>query len=546
MAHELGADVEAQLLRYIEQTSDLVGVVDEHSQVRYLNEAARKRLGVSDVEGLTTADLFPSQVFARYYDEIRPALLRFGSWTGDVPVFTASGDLLPVTLTIVAQIGSFGEISGLVTHGREIETHEPAVPAGHFGRDDLTGLPQRSVLDDRIRVALRHAARADQGVGVVLVDIDSMKDINDSFGHAVGDEVLRSLAHRMVTAVRDADTVARCGGDEFGILLDGVSRADDAIPLAERVRDAIGRTSLDTSVGDLVVSASIGVAIGGADDRPDELLTRADAAMYQAKADGAGQIVVFDGDAALSISTITDEFAIAVSHGLIRPHVQPIIDLRTNDLIGYQGLARWEHPERGLLAAGDFINIVANTPMASVVDLAVLRRTAAVAARVARRGATVRAYGHLSRRLIGDVGIEQFLVQIANDLALTNSSLCCEIAYPVVARRSRVIHAALRALHELGIRIVLSDVHGECDVNSIVEHAFDEVRLSPRLVHEATVSQERRRVLEGTVALAHALELPVIAVGIETEGEQVTMLDAGCDFGQGYLFGRPIPAGSVE
>ncbi len=537
-------DVVAQLLAFVEHTSDLVGVVDEMSRVLYLNEAARKRLGVGAATDLTTAHLFPSQVFARYYDEIRPALVRSRTWSGELPVLTASGDAVPMALTIVARGGPAGEISGLVTLGREITTGSGDVTM-QLVHDDLTGLPRRAIFDDRTRVALVRAAREGHSVAVVVVDVDAMKDVNDTYGHPAGDDVLRVLAHRMTRVVRTSDTVARVGGDEFVLLFDGVESVEAAFTLAERVRDAIARHPINTADGEIGVTASLGIAIGAPHDEPDELFARADTAMYRAKAAGAGHAVVFDDGAEINVVTIADEFAVAVSHGQIRPHVQAVVDLRSGSLVGYQGVARWDHAERGLLDASAFIDLVAESPMAPVVDLAVFRRTAAAAARSARRGEHVRAYGHVSRRLLGDLDVERYFGEIADELALAPSDLCVEVAYQLVTRRSPAVAGALHAFRDAGFRIVLSNVDVECEVSTIVGYGFDEVRLARRLVRDATTDHARRQVASATVALAHALDLPVVAVGIETAADRDAMLDLGCDLGQGLYFGPMVPAGDV-
>jgi diguanylate cyclase (GGDEF)-like protein len=398
-----------------------------------------------------------------------------------------------------------------------------------------------------MRVALARAGREANMVAVVLIDVDSLKDVNDTYGHAAGDEVLRVLARRMSRIVRDADTVARVGGDEFVVLLDGLTDAEAAITLSNRLREAVCQTALDIDGMELSVGASFGVALGERGDEPAELLRRADTAMYRAKARGGDNVVVFDDESEVSVTTLANDFAVAVSHGLIRPHVQPVIDLHTHEIVGYQGVARWNHPVRGTLDADTFIDIVANTPMAPVVDLAVLRRTAAVAARTARRGGgQVRVYGHLSRRLIGDPRLDQYLAEISGELTISMADLCIEVAHPIVARGSVAVKSALRAAREAGVRTVLTGLHGEGDVNEIVEHAFDELRLARRLVHAAAFDPEQRRIVTATVALAHALDLPVIAVGVETEAETVAMVDAGCDYAQGDYFGAVVPAGDAE
>jgi diguanylate cyclase (GGDEF)-like protein len=538
------ADVTSQLVAYVEGTSDLVGVVDEQSRVVYLNRAARKHLGVGESAGLTTADIFPPSAFSRYYDEVRPALLRFGTWHGELAVLTGSGSAVPMTMTIVARVGPGGEVSGLVTHGREFETTPGAVPV--LAHDELTGLPGREILNDRIRIALARAERSGCRVAVIVAGVDAMKDINDSFGHSVGDDVLRGLARAMLAAVRPGDTVARFDGDRFVVVVDGLDETDMAGQFAARLHHAVCGVSIETVVDPLVATVSFGLAVATPDDEPSALLQRAEAAMLRAKASGGAEVIVFEEHAEIRLPALPDELAVAVSHGQIRPHVQPVVDLHRGVLVGYQGLARWEHPQRGLLEADQFVHDVANSPMLPVVDLAVLRRTAAAAVRAARGGLHVRTYGHLSRRLISDVDLERYLTEIMDDLGIAPSDLCVEISHTLIARPPRRIQRALRELRETGVRTVLSAVDGECEVNRIVECGFDELRLAARLVDDAGRDPIRRRVAEGTIALARALGLTVIAVGIETDTQRIAMRDAGCDYGQGNLFGGVQPAGEIH
>jgi len=540
------ADVTGQLLAFVEGTSDLVGVVDGWGRVVYLNAAARKRFGVGDVTDVTTADVFPPEAFTQYYEEVRPALLRSGSWHGEVAVLSGSGEAIPMVMTVVARVGPGGEVNGLVTHGREIETRPTATPDPVVAYDDLTGLPGRALLFDRISVALARAARDARRVVVVLADVDAMKDINDSFGHSVGDDVLRGVARALSAHVRASDTVARLGGDEFVVLVDGLDETETVEQVAERLRDAVCHTPIETNAAALAVTASFGLAVGTPEDLPAELLQRADAAMSRAKAIGGAEAVVFEDAANLNVTTLADELAVAVSHGLIQPYVQSIVDLNRGVLVGYQGLARWQHPRHGLLEANQFVDFVGNTPTLPVVDLAVLRRTAAAAARTSRSGLHVRAYAHLSRRLIGDNHFARYLIEIIDDLRITSSDLCVEISHALIARPSRRLASALRDLRGTGIRTVLSAVDGECEVNHIAEYGFDELRLSRRLVHDAQYNPTRRRVAHAAITLARSLGLTVIAVGIETDTQRIDMRDAGCDYGQGNLFGSAQPAGEID
>jgi EAL domain-containing protein (putative c-di-GMP-specific phosphodiesterase class I) len=378
MAHavndELEPGVATDLLAYIEATSDLVGVVDEYGRVLYLNDAARKRLGAGDACGLTTTDIFPQAAFARYYDEIRPVLLRGEAWTGQLPVLTASGEAFPMVLTIVAQVGPGGDVRRLVTHARELESRAVSTP-----------LSAESEASD-------HAA------------------------------------------------------------------------------------------------------------------------------------------------AFADEFAIAVSQGLVRPHVQEVFDLRTRARVGLQGLARWERTEGSLLVASGFVDLLANTPIAPVVDLAVLRSTTAAAAR-----SGLRAYVHLSAQLLADDQIDRYLNEIVDEQRIAPGDIYVEVAQSLLGEGTRAASDAARLQRELGVRTVLSGVDRVCEVNDIVDFDFDELRLARRLVQDAATDAGRARVVRGTVALAHGLGLHVVAAGVETKAECKVLFEAGCDFAHGDLFG-PVAA----
>jgi diguanylate cyclase (GGDEF)-like protein len=542
--------VTRHLLAFAELTSDLVGIVDDEGRVVYVNEAARKRLGVGDETGLTAGHLFPPEAFSLYYEVARPALLRDQTWRGEVPLLTASGVAVPMDLTLVAEVGPGGEIRTLVAYGREFTGTAAGTNTGGGGQaasaiNRVTGLPTRSALEARARVALG-LAREDRGVAVIVAGVDGMPDVVEAYGGAFADEVLATLARSMGQVMRTGDTVACIGSDRFAVLLEALDDTDTAWEVTERLRDAVAGASSDLGDSSFTVTAGFGLAVAEPGDSAAELLQRAEAAMARARSVGGARGSMFDADTAITVTTLADELALAVSHGLIRPHVQSVVDLETGALAGYQGLARWAHPRHGMLEADQFVHLVAGTPILPVIDLAVLRRTAAAAARSARSGAPIRAYGHLSRRLLGDSAAERYLAEIVDDLGVSPSNLGLEIAHATVARASRTVESALRTLHEIGVRLVLSGVDGECDVHEIVAHGFDEVRLDRRLVRDAARDPVRRRLAHGTIALARALGLDVIAVGIESESDREQMYDAGCRYGEGYLFGPVQPAGAVD
>lgn len=540
MAHEHDEDVRSRLLDFAARTSDFVGMVDAQSQVRYLNEAARKHLGVGDADDLTTADIFPAETFHRYYEEIRPRLLATGVWSGVLSVLTASGDVTPMQLSLVAQVGPGGEVNGIVTHGREVAPTGDGEPA--LGPGDAAPLSGRSLLEDRFEVARARANRAGHRVALAFVDVGSTPELSaGAVDRAFADNVLRLVTQRLSRSVRASDTVARMGATTFALLLDDIDDDTDAYILVERIRDDVTQTPLWTAAGELTIDAAFGLAIATAEGPLRDVLARAQRAARSPEAARGRRVVAYDEGADAAAVTLGAELAIAVSQGDIRPFVQPLVHLATGDTVGYQGLARWAHRTRGLLEAGRFIGLAAGTPMAPVIDLAVIRAAAAVVAALPSSSG-VRLYAHLSRRLLSDPRVDQYLAETVLSVGLSPAQVCLEVAESLMARPSRAMHDAIRSLRDAGVGLALTSVNASTEINHVVEYGFDELHLDPALSREAVVDASQRRVVRGLAGYAHALDVPVAAIGVDDARHRDVLADAGCDLGRGELFGAPVPA----
>jgi diguanylate cyclase (GGDEF)-like protein len=235
-------EVRDRLLTYVEQTTDFVGVTDDSGRVVYLNPAALRRLGRSpdEVSSLSTADLFPGLVFDRYFDEIRPVLMSGKPWSGVLPVLTAEGTA-DVWFTIVGGVGLGGDVGWLVTSGRNVTSwiNDRNLLSWRATHDELTGVARRVVLGERIEAALARVRRSGKPLALIYLDLDRFEDVNDRFGHPVGDTVLAEFGRRLSSAVREVDTVVRVGGDEFVVLLEGVADRAQAELLRSRLVAAL-------------------------------------------------------------------------------------------------------------------------------------------------------------------------------------------------------------------------------------------------------------------------------------------------------------------
>jgi diguanylate cyclase (GGDEF)-like protein len=546
MADELHGDLSSALVDYAKRTSDFVGIVDDKGVVVYLNEAARKRLGVGDAEGLTTADLFPPAEFTRYYDEIRPRLLADGRWSGELLLSTVAGDESPLEIALVARVAPGGEIVGIVLHGRErtVLSDESSVSVVAF--DPLTGLPERLLLEDRMRIAQARSARHGHRIALVFIDLGATTEGNATLGHGAADNVVRMVARRLVRSVRASDTVARVDRSSFVLVVDDVNDDSSAFMLAERVRDALTHTPLWTAAGELAVDARFGLAIGDAETPLAELLTRAESAARGGRSDDAARVGVASGHRDPHVAALAEELARAVSHSEIRAYVQPVCALESDELIGYQGLARWQHRARGLLEASAFIELAANTSTGSVVDLAVLRATTSAVVMTSRPGAPLRVYAHVSHRLLSDPRIEQYLAETLDATGLLPRQLCMVVPQALLARPSRLMSDALRAIRDWDVRLAAGGVDANGKLDELVDYRLDELHLDRRLVQSAAFDASQRLVVRGIVGFGHALGIRILAVGIENEQQRTVFVESECDLARGFLYGAPVPADTVE
>ncbi|HSL59829.1 MAG TPA: diguanylate cyclase [Acidimicrobiales bacterium] len=536
-------EIVARLMSLLERADDVVGVTDDRGNVVWVNDATRKRLGLTgdDPPAITTADLFPPAAFETYFERIRPALLRGETWRGEIPL-RLGDDIVETDVTVVGGVGAAGEVEWLVCHGRDLSEHQrwESDLRRRALHDDLTGVAGRALLTDRLDRALRRIDREGGVVAVVFVDVDDLKVVNDELGHRAGDDLLAEMAVRLTTAVRASDTVARVGGDEFVVLLDGVADDAEARQLAERLGASVTETPMALGGRHVAVSASIGVTVAGAGTDADDVIERADAAMYDVKrrrhahADATDELVERPDLA---------DLAVAVTRQLVVPHLEPIAEVSTGRVVGHQALARWHRPD-GVIPAAEFVPAAAGSGLSVAIDLAVLRRAAGAGLHL-----TGDLYVHMSERLLVDPHLERLVLEALQRGNLPPERLRVGIADTVLRRGGARVADAVRALVSLHIGILAVGVDGPTScLGERVGGPVSTVQLRPQLVGAVGTDVTADRRVDETVRQAHRLGVAVLATGVEHRSQLERLVELGCDLVEGHLVGpsQPIAAGSGD
>jgi diguanylate cyclase (GGDEF)-like protein/PAS domain S-box-containing protein len=425
--------------------------------------------------------------------------------------------------------------------------------------DALTGLPNRILFIDRLGYCIERARRRDASMFAVLfLDLDRFKIINDSLGHVVGDQLLVALARRLERCLRSSDmvarlntehTIARLGGDEFTILLEGIRDVSDALRIAERVQETVGQ-SFALNGQEVFTTASIGIATSATQyDSPEVVLRDADTAMYRAKSKGGRRCEVFDSamrDRAVARLQLETDLRRAVERGEFRLHYQPIVSLSTGRLAGFEALIRWEHPDRGLIPPDDFISVAEETAVIAPIGWWVLREACRQMRQWQLRSADdsfLTISVNLSPRQFAQSQLATEILDTLADTGLPARSLKLEITETTIMESTESASAVLGELKQIGVQLAIDDFGtGYSSLSYVHRFPLDALKIDRSFITEMGTGLRRSEIVRAIVNLAHNLGLEVIAEGIETQHQLDVLRSLGCEYGQGYLFSRPVEA----
>jgi diguanylate cyclase (GGDEF)-like protein len=417
--------------------------------------------------------------------------------------------------------------------------------------DSLTGLPNRTLFLDRLEHTLARLRRGSSLAAVIFLDLDRFKLVNDSLGHLAGDELLTAVGPRLKQALRATDTVARFGGDEFGILLEDIASEVAATQAAQRIAAVFARPFVLGSV-EHFITASVGIALARGGERADELVRDADTAMYRAKEGGRARYELFDDDLrarAVSRLRMETELRRSMDRRELWLAYQPVVSLRDETIVSVEALLRWRHPERGLIPPAEFVPIAEETGLIESIGSWVLdeacRQAAQWHAAMPDR-APVAISVNLSAVQIANAMLPDTVAMAVRAADLDPSSLRLEITESVLIGETAGLTENLASLRELGVQLVLDDFGtGYSSLGYLTRLPLDALKVDRAFVAGLGHDPQDTSITEAIIAMARALSLPVICEGVETEMQLAELRRMGCDQIQGYYFSRPVDAQTI-
>ena len=546
----------AQLAALVyENSTEAIVVTDENGVIVGVNPAFVEITGyqLSEVIGRTMNLLASGRQSPAFYKKMWRQLQKTGRWRGDIWNRRKNGEEYAERLnistcynedgTVFRRIGLFFDI----TQDKERE-QQIWRQANH---DHLTGLPNRQLFQGRLQKAMQDADERNKAFALIFLDLDLFKDVNDTLGHNVGDQLLKEASKRLLSCVRDTDTVARIGGDEFTVIVSDVPNQAVVERICEEILVKIAQPyQLGENV--VTVSASIGVTMYPEDaSDAGEILKNADMAMYAAKECGRNQYCFFlpaMSEAIQARILFSQNLQTAIAENQFILYYQPIIDMRTGQVRKFEALIRWNHPEQGLVPPSEYIPFAEDSGLIVDIGQWVFKAAVQQAKRWHEQGLNYQISVNVSPAQFYADGIKvEEWVRLLEDAGLPTSSILIEITERLLLEENPAITKRLRQLREAGLQIALDDFGtGFSSLTYLKRYPIDYLKIDQSFVRNLAPDSEDLALCEAMIVMAQKLGLGVIAEGVEGSLQQSLLLEAGCVLGQGYLYSRPVPPQEIE
>ena len=539
-----------------ESSTEGIIITDAARRIRAINGAFVELTGFGeqDMIGQTIEALQTDEHEQDFYESIWSGVRRDAQWRGEIWLPQKAGGKFPalMNLTLVrderGQLASYVAVFADISHEKRTEAELDYL----VHHDALTKLPNRRLLHARLEHTIQQAYRDPQShFSLLFIDLDDFKVVNDSLGHDAGDQLLIELAQRFSASVRSEDTVARMGGDEFMVLLDGAGTFNEISTVVGKLL-AAARQPFQIGPHEVFVSASIGVAIFPLDAEDGATLARnADVAMYRAKDKGKNRFEFYEAsmsEHAMERLSLANDLRRALEGGQFYLVYQPKVAASDGRILGFEALLRWRHPERGEISAQRFVKVAEETGLIVPIGVEVLRQATRTMAEWRARGLdSITMAINLSAQEIAHPHIFDRVHEALQSSGLPGAALEIEITESALIRDPRHVAPLLRKLRALGLRIAIDDFGtGYSSLNYLRQFRVDVLKIDQSFVKEIGNSSRARVIPQAVVALGKALQMSTIAEGVETESQASILREMGCDQLQGYGVGRPLPRAEAE
>jgi diguanylate cyclase (GGDEF)-like protein/PAS domain S-box-containing protein len=536
-------------------TREGVLVTDSEGLIVHVNRAFMAITGYQSEEVLgQRPSLFKSGHHpAGFYQAMFATLNSTGEWSGEIWNRRKSGEIYPQwqTIRIIDDdlgrrshyVAVFSDISAIKNSEHEL-TH-----LAHY--DPLTDLPNRLLFTDRTEQALASAQIHKRGCALLMIDLDHFKMINDSLGHNIGDQLLKAVAERLNAMFGPGITLARLGGDEFAVLAESCPQLVHAAALAQRVIDGL-KEPFQIDGHQLFINASVGISLFPGDAlSAEQLLRNADSALFKAKSAGRNGYALYTEELTAHAQQRVEtafELRRALEQQELRVYYQPVHDLKTSRLIGVEALVRWEHPQRGLVSPAEFIPIAERTGLIAEIDAWVMRQACEQMCQWQQAGVVLSFVAvNVSSRLFARRELFQQVAKVLHETGLEPACLELEVTESAVMDDPEVALEQMHRLRELGVRLAIDDFGtGYSSLLRLKRLPVQKLKIDQGFVAGLPWDEDDAAIVRVIIALAQSMGMQVHAEGIEQVEQASFLLEHGCDLGQGYWFGRPVPAHQLD
>ena len=550
---ELGLRLAAAVF---DSTREGVMVTDTSKRIVRINPAFTEITGYSenDVLGKTPELLYSGRHNHEFYEAIWDNIASVGHWQGEIWNRRKNGEIYPELASIAVVKDAYGAMSNYVTVFADISTLKKTQDDLDFlaHHDSLTRLPNRFFLLSNLLHSIQRVQQDGKYLALLMIDLDRFKDINDSYGHLAGDELLQLVASRLSARWGKMDTVCRLGGDEFTVLLEDVVEAEDAARIAHEIIEVLSEPYRLSNSVELRIGASVGISIfPGNGTTPELMLQQADSALYKAKTEGRGRFVYFSESltfAARERLNLEVRLRYAINHGELRVFYQPQVDINSGRIVGAEALVRWQSPTEGLISPARFIHIAEACGLIGEIDDWVLRETCLQGQRWIAAGlpplilaVNLSAYQFLQ----GD--ISETVAKILSDTGFPAACLELELTESALMQRETEAILILNRLRVLGVQLAIDDFGtGYSSLAYLKLFPLDVLKIDKRFINDVPLHRDDMEIVAAIIAMAHSLRLKVLAEGVENKNQLDFLTAQGCDLFQGYLTSCPIPAAEFE